>query len=69
MVNFPWLSGGITSLSTPPPSFTPNEGVYGITHSKLQTYILGLTPNQTVDELLKTRDQVILTLKTNLLAA
>ncbi|XP_042968995.1 uncharacterized protein LOC122301665 [Carya illinoinensis] len=45
---------------------TPFEVVYGRPPTKLQSYIPGLTTNQAVDEILKTRDQILSTLKLNL---
>ncbi|KAF5468680.1 hypothetical protein F2P56_012817 [Juglans regia] len=57
--------------STPPTStkLTPFEVVYGRPPTKLQAYIPGLTTNQAVDEVLRTRDQILSTLKSNLAAA
>lgn len=48
---------------------TPYEAVYAKPPIGLQNYIPGLTSNQAVEELLKTRDQILTTLKNNLLAA
>lgn len=50
--------------------FTPYEVVYGLPPARLQAYIPRLIPKQTVDELLlKSKDQIMTVLKTNLLAA
>ncbi|XP_035547375.1 uncharacterized protein LOC118348911 [Juglans regia] len=45
---------------------TPFEAVYGTPPIRLQAYIPGLTANQSVDQLLQTREQILATLKSNL---
>ncbi|KAF5458878.1 hypothetical protein F2P56_022873 [Juglans regia] len=45
---------------------TPFEAVYGTPRIRLQAYIPGLTSNQSVDQLLQTREQILVTLKSNL---
>ncbi|KAF5441855.1 hypothetical protein F2P56_037207 [Juglans regia] len=45
---------------------TPFETIYGTPPIRLQAYIPGLTANQLVDQLLQTREQILVTLKSNL---
>ncbi|XP_042974800.1 uncharacterized protein LOC122306438 [Carya illinoinensis] len=48
---------------------TPYEIVYGRPPTKLQSFVPGLTTNQVVEEVLRTREEIMATLKSNLNAA
>ncbi|KAF5471905.1 hypothetical protein F2P56_008668 [Juglans regia] len=58
-----WWYNSIFHTST---KMTPFEAIYGTPPIRLQAYIPGLTVNQSVDQLLQTCAQILVTLKSNL---